>query len=184
MAEKEIRKLSELRSIGEGRHIEGYALVFNSQSEDLGFYETISQDAIDDDTIKRSDVFALLDHETDKVLARCKHGIGNLKLEIDSHGLKYSFDALENDLGNTVLTYIRSGIIDSSSFAFTVADDKWETKDGQDYRTILKIDRLFDVSCVYQPAYAATSVGCRSYDKYKANKKSEVQDLCDKILEL
>lgn len=77
--EKEIRNLkSELRNL-QGRHIEGYAVRFNSQSEDMGFFETIAPDAIDNETIKNSDVFALLNHESDKVLARSKNGVGNLK---------------------------------------------------------------------------------------------------------
>ena len=126
----------------------------------------------------------MFDHNSEKVLARSKYGVGNLKLEIDDKGLKYSFDALDNELGNTLLSYIRSGIIDSSSFCFTVAKDHWATKDGEDYRTVEKIDMLFDVSPVYTPAYAATSVSCRSYDKYKEekSKQSDIQNLCDEIL--
>lgn len=182
--EKEYRKIQELRANDNSRHVEGYAIIFNSLSEDLGFYETIEKTAIDDDVIKKSDCFCLLDHNSEKVLARSKYGVGNLKLEIDDKGLKYSFDALDNELGNTLLSYIRSGIIDSSSFCFTVAKDHWETKDGEDYRTVEKIDMLFDVSPVYTPAYAATSVSCRSYDKYKEekSKQSDIQNLCDEIL--
>ena len=43
---------------------------------------------------------------------------------------------------------------------------------------------LFDVSPVYTPAYTATSVSCRSYDRYKEerDKKSDIQKLCDEIL--
>lgn len=65
--EKEIRNLkSEVRNVN-GRHIEGYAVRFNSMSEDMGFFETIAPDSITEDTIKNSDVFALLNHESDKV---------------------------------------------------------------------------------------------------------------------
>ena len=47
--EKEIRNIkSELRNAN-GRHIEGYAIMFNSQSEDMGFYETIEPSAIESD---------------------------------------------------------------------------------------------------------------------------------------
>jgi uncharacterized protein len=180
--EKEYRKLSEIRNDTNGRHIEGYALVFNSQSNDLGFYETILPSAVDNDTIKRSDVFALLDHDMNKgVLARSKYGVGNLKLTVDKRGLKYEFDALDNELGNTVLQYLRSGIIDSSSFAFTVAQDgdDWERRNGVDYRTIKKIDRLFDVSPVFNPAYAATTSSCRSYERFKETHKSDVDEMLE-----
>ena len=159
--EKEIRNLkSEVRNAS-GRHIEGYAVRFNSQSEDMGFFETIAPDAITEDTIKNSDVFALLNHESDKVLS------------IDKNGVKYSFDALNSPLGDEVLEYIRSGIITSSSFAFSIAEngDKWERRNGKDYRTITKIEKLYDVSPVYCPAYSATSCSCRSYENFKKEKK-------------
>ena len=171
--EKEIRNLkSEVRNVN-GRHIEGYAVRFNSMSEDMGFFETIAPDAITEDTIKNSDIFALLNHESDKVLARSKNGVGNLKLSIDKNGVKYSFDALNSPLGDEVLEYIRSGIITSSSFAFSIAEngDKWERRNGKDYRTITKIAKLYDVSPVYCPAYASTSCSCRSYENFKREKK-------------
>lgn len=180
--DKETRKISEIRTDTDGRHVEGYALVFNSQSKDLGFYETILPSAVDNDTIKRSDVFALLDHDMMRgVLARSKYGVGNLKLTVDKKGLKYEFDALDNELGNTLLSYLRNGIIDSSSFAFTVAQDgdEWERKDGVDYRTIKKIDRLFDVSPVFSPAYAETTSYCRSYEQFKQTHKSDVDEMIE-----
>ena len=171
--EKEIRNIqSELRNVN-GRHIEGYAVRFNSMSEDMGFFETIASGAITEDTIKNSDVFALLNHEGDKVLARSKNGVGNLKLSIDKTGVKYSFNALNSPLGDEVLEYIRSGIITSSSFAFSIAPDgdKWERRGGKDYRTITKIAKLYDVSPVYCPAYSSTSCSCRSYENFKREKK-------------
>ena len=82
---KEIRRLNgEIRS--ESRHVEGYAIVFNSQSDDLGFYETILPTAIDDELLRSSDVFALFNHDKEKVLARSKYGVGNLHLTIDNKG--------------------------------------------------------------------------------------------------
>ena len=172
--DKEYRSIkSELRS-DEGRHISGYAVRFNEQSRYLGFYETISRGAITQELIDESDVFALLDHDPSKVLARCKRGIGNLVLTVDDEGVKYDFDALENELGNTVLTYVRAGIIDSSSFAFAVDEDGdiWERRaDGEVYRTITKIGGLYDVSPVFNPAYDTTSCSCRSYDEFKSKEE-------------
>lgn len=171
--EKEIRNYqSELRNAS-GRRVEGYAVRFNSMSEDMGFFETIAPDAITEDTIKNSDVFALLNHDSDKVLARSKNGVGNLKLSIDKNGVKYSFDALNSPIGDEVLELIRSGIITSSSFAFSIAEngDKWERRGGKDYRTITKIAKLYDVSPVFCPAYSATSCSCRSYENFKREKK-------------
>lgn len=163
----------------DSRTVEGYAVVFNSQSEDLGFYETINPSAITEDVLKRSDVFCLFNHDQDKVLARSKYGTGSLQLQLDERGLKYTFQAPNTDLGNELLEYLKRGDIESSSFAFVVSADEgsevWETRaDGRQYREILKIDELFDVSPVFNPAYSSTSVSQRALDKL--NQLREMQD--------
>lgn len=163
----------------DSRTVEGYAVVFNSQSEDLGFYETINPAAITEEVLMRSDVFCLFNHDQDKVLARSKYGTGSLQLQLDERGLKYTFTAPNTDLGDELLEYLRRGDIDSSSFAFTVSTDEgseaWETRaDGRQYRVIYKIDELFDVSPVWNPAYTSTSVSQRTLDKL--NQLREMQD--------
>lgn len=179
---KEIRYFGEIRTIEdstESRKVEGYAVIFNSQSEDLGFYETIEPSAITDEVIAKSDVFALLNHDNSRgILARSKRGKGSLKLLVDDRGLKYEFTAPNTVLGNELLEMLRRGDINQSSFAFTVSNDgeKWEKRDGKYYRTITKIDRLFDVSPVYQPAYESTSVACRSFNDILKIEKDNLID--------
>lgn len=163
----------------DSRTVEGYAVVYNSLSEDMGFYETINPSAITEEVLKRSDVFCLFNHDQDKVLARSKYGIGSLQLQLDEQGLKYTFTAPNTDLGDELLEYLRRGDIDSSSFAFTVSTDEgsevWTTgTDGRQYREILKIDELHDVSPVWNPAYTSTSVSQRTLDKL--NQLREMQD--------
>ena len=169
----------------DSRTVEGYAVVFNSQSEDLGFYETINPAAITEEVLMRSDVFCLFNHDQDKVLARSKYGTGSLQLQLDERGLKYTFTAPNTDIGNSLLEYLRRGDIDSSSFAFTVSTDEgsevWTTgTDGRQYREILKIDELHDVSPVWNPAYSSTSVSQRTLDKL--NQLREMQDEKEKEL--
>lgn len=170
----------------DSRTVEGYAVVFNSQSEDLGFYETINPSAITEEVLMRSDVFCLFNHDQDKVLARSKYGTGSLQLQLDERGLKYTFTAPNTDLGDELLEYLRRGDIDSSSFAFTVSTDEgsevWTTgTDGRQYREILKIDELHDVSPVWNPAYSSTSVSQRTLDKL--NQLREMQDEKEKELQ-
>lgn len=166
--DKEIRYINEIQSAGEeSRKVEGYALIFESESEDMGFIETIQKDAIDDEVIAKSDVFAWLNHDEKRgCLARSKRGKGSLSLTIDNRGLKYEFNAPKTVLGDELLESLRRGDITSSSFAFTVASggETWEKRDGRYYRTIKKIDRLYDVSPVYCPAYSETTVTCRSFN--------------------
>ena len=169
----EIRAISNEVQV-DSRDITGYAVMFESNSEDLGFIERIMKGAITDDTIKKSDVFCLLNHDSTKVLARSKYGEGSLKLEIDERGLKYSFTAPQTDLGNEILEHLQRGEIDSSSFAFTVSLDegseKWYTVEGVQYRDIYKIENLYDVSPVYQPAYQETTVSKRALEELEKQK--------------
>lgn len=173
---QEIRQINNnITTTENSRTVEGYAVVFNSQSEDLGFFETIHTGAITTETIENSDVLCKFNHIDDKVLARSKYGQGSLKLEVDDIGLRYSFEAPKTELGNEILEYLKRGDIVSSSFAFTVSDEegaeKW-TKDenGVLHRDIYKIDQLYDVSPVFQPAYEATSVHARAKDKINESK--------------
>lgn len=166
------------RSYDDSRHVEGYAVVFESQSEDLGFFETIDRGAITQELVDNSDVFALLNHDDEKVLARSKNGVGSLKLTVDERGLKYEFDAAETQLGNDLLEYLKRGEINTSSFAFALdyndpEAETWTRKNGANYRTIHKIAYLHDVSPVWNAAYSATSVSQRSLDKIKELEEQE-----------
>lgn len=155
---KEIRRQNDSVSAHE-RRVEGYAIVFDVESNDMGFTETIARNALDG-VIEKSDVFALLNHDDSRgILARCKYGNGTMTLTVDDIGLRYEFEAPNTQLGDETLEMIKRGDIDGSSFAFTIAEggEKWEKRDGRYYRTINQIDRLFDVSPVYQPAYSQTS---------------------------
>lgn len=98
---KEIRNCnkSEIRNL-ETRTVEGYAVVFDSLSNDLGgFNEIISRNALDG-VLEKSDVFCLLNHDNSRgILARSNKGQGSLELTIDDKGLKYRFEAPKTALG-------------------------------------------------------------------------------------
>ncbi len=181
--EKEIRNIQNKiqRTSEDSRLVEGTAIVFNSDSVDMGFIEQIAPTAIDNETIANSDVFAYLDHNDNRgVLARCKYGKGSLDLWIENDGLHYRFEAPKTQLGDELLSYLSRGEITASSFAFTVAEggDSWSRdNDGTVRRRITKIDRLFDVSPVFQPAYETTSVAKRKLDEINA-----LNDKLDAIL--
>lgn len=149
----------------DSRTVEGYAACFDTPSVNMGFIEVIHRGAITPETIANSDVLAKFNHNDEKVLARSKNGSGSLLLEVDEVGLRYMFDAPNTALGDELLEYLQRGDITSSSFAFTIPKDKdaerWYKKDGQIYRDIYKIEKLYDVSPVFNPAYEATSCSAR-----------------------
>lgn len=160
----------------ESRIIEGYAIVFNSRSEDLGgFYETINPNAVTQETIDNSDILFLLDHNTQRgVLARSNKGKGSLKLELDEKGLKFSFECPDTSTGNEVMIGIKRGDISKCSFAFSVESDEYtKESDGTILRTINKINRLYDCSVVYHPAYNETSVDTRGLEAFLSHSDSE-----------
>ena len=154
----------------DSRILSGYAAVFNSESKDLGgFTEMISPTAFEG-VIERSDVFAVLDHDRNKVLARSKMGKGSLELNIDEKGLQFRFESPNTTLGNDVLSMVKRGDLTDASFCFTVEDESWQKReDGSYLRTINKIGDLFDVSVCYNGAYpeSYTEVALRSLDKFK-----------------
>lgn len=173
---KEIRSI-EIRTAEDSRVVEGYALVFNSLSEDLGgFRERIIPEAVGD-VIEKSDILALLNHNRDRgVLARSRYGKGSLSLEVDEVGLKYRFESPNTALGDELLEYLRRGDITQSSFAFVIDEDKWEKQgDGSYIRTIIKFRELFDVSPVFTPAYEATSV-CKRFNEIKEEEQREAEE--------
>lgn len=167
---KEIRQYNGDFST-QDRTVKGYGAVFESESQNIGWIEIIHRGAITEDTIKNSDVFAKFNHDDNKVLARSKNGEGSLKLSVDDNGLLYEFEAPKTTLGDELLEYLQRGDLTQSSFAFTVSKDKdserWYKKGDTIYRDIYKIDKLFDVSPVFQPAYNSTTCSNR-YSEVKA----------------
>ena len=194
MMEKEQRNhKGEIRAIDENT-ISGYCVRFNEESLDMGFIETIEKGAVTQEVIDKSDVFCLFNHDDDMVLGRSLHNKGNLKLSVDENGVKYECKLLDNELAKTVRSYIQAGLVDTSSFAFSIDPEDEEAQewkrlpDGTITRTIRKIDRLYDSSPVWCAAYPSTSCSCRAFDEFKkaeekrnAERKAEYDEYRQKI---
>lgn len=153
----------------ESRRVEGYAVLFNTESRNMGFVEIIHPEAITEETLKNSDVLCKFNHDSSKVLARSRYGKGSLKLTLDSRGLKYSFDAPKTSLGDELLEYLTRGDVCNSSFAFYMDDTdpsacKWSKRGDKIYKDVYRIDVLTDVSPVFTPAYAETTCSKRFLD--------------------
>lgn len=192
LPERESRFLSasvELRAAadeGKAPLIRGYAAKFNALSENFGsskyqFREIIMPGAFDD--VLNDDVRALFNHESSAILARSKNGEGTLKIGVDNVGLWYEFEAPDTQVGRDLVTALKRGDIDQSSFSFTVNEDgqKWaETKDGDGptitTRTITKVARLYDVSPVTYPAYPDATVALRSLEKFQAEHRENAPE--------
>ena len=141
--------------------ITGYAAVFNKDSEDMGFIERIAPGAFKK-AIKNSDVRALKNHDPNWIIGRS--GV-NLELKEDKQGLfmRVTRPNPMTETWRSVAQDIEAGLITQQSFGFTVAKEEWDDKFQR--RTILEVDRLYDVSPVTYPAYPDTSVAMRSREK-------------------
>jgi uncharacterized protein len=141
--------------------ISGYAAVFDSSSEDIGWTEEIDSHAFDSVMSTNPDVRALFNHDANLILGRTT--AGTLKLNIDARGLSYEIDPPDTQLARDLIVSMRRKDITGSSFGFITKRDQWtENPDGTVTRRILEFDELLDVSPVTYPAFTATSSGVRS----------------------
>lgn len=180
---REVRSLEgEIKMVGDDRIVEGYAVVFNSRSNELWdfgdgtFVEVIERGAITPELVASSDVKALLYHNRERVLGRSNKGEGSLTLELDDHGLKYRFTAPNTADGDTAVELVKRGDISGSSFAFTVATGGSrveEQADGTVLRTITKISGLYDITLTPDPAYSDTSVAVREMERLESEQSEE-----------
>jgi len=150
---------------GKAPVIVGYAAVFDKLSEDLGgFRERIAPKAFAESLKAGDDVRALIDHDPGRILGRTK--AKTLSMAEDDHGLRVKIEPGDTTAGRDVLESIKRGDLDGMSFAFQTVSDRWETKDGEELRTLEKV-RLIDVSVVTYPAYPDTSVAVRSREQWR-----------------
>ena len=159
-----------LRANGDAgpRTITGHAAVFESDSEEMGWFspfrERIARGAFDDALLRvasgQDDVYALLNHDENYIISSTADH--TLRLSVDEIGLVAEMDPMDTPtITDMVVTPIQQGKIRKMSFGFTVSDEHEEKRAGVDYRIIDKIGRLYDVSPVTFPAYPATDVQAR-----------------------
>ncbi len=148
--------------------IEGYAVVWNRYSSNLGGYvEQIDPGAFDD-SLRSDDQIASYNHDYAAILGR--RSTGTLELAKDNIGLRYSVtgDASDPDVAR-VAAKVRAQSVVGSSFTFRSAPDgeTWGwTDQGMPLVTVQRA-AIFEVAPVVWPAYAATAedglaVGLRS----------------------
>lgn len=160
------------RSEGENMTVEGYFVVFNSQTELwTGAYEEIAPQALDD-TLS-NDIRALINHDTTLVLGRNK--AGTLELKKDSRGLWGSIKINPNDT-DAVNLYerVKRGDVDQCSFGFNVTSEETDWRDDGTVKwTITGVD-LHEVSVCTFPAYEDTGVAARSKE-VEQHKEKQLQ---------
>jgi HK97 family phage prohead protease len=175
MAEKEVRHIKttakvEVRKDGTVGAIYGYPIVYNKDSEDMGFVESIAPGAVKK-ALKRSDIRGLKNHDPSLIFAR--QGV-NLKLSEDDNGLRYEATPIDTRNFKEVAEEVRLGLLTGQSFGFTVEADEWsDLETNHPRRTITEIGEIFDVGPVTYPAYVDTSVALRSLNEARTVKEQD-----------
>ena len=157
----EIRAAVELRTAG-GR-LEGYASVFNQETDLRGFREVVAPGAFSHTLKSGGDVLALYGHDYNQVLGR--RGAGTLELREDAHGLAFSIDPPATSLGRDLLVSVQRGDVAGASFGFVVEKERWAFPENQTpHRTIEQVE-LLEISLTAMPAFPQTSVALRSLQR-------------------
>ncbi len=142
--------------------VEGYAIRFNEPAiftlNGVEYREIIDSRALDKTDM--SDVPLKYNH-SDHVMIMARTRNKTLQLIKDERGLKIRAKLANTTAGRDLYEPIKRGDIDKMSFAFTVRKDKYDKETRT--RTILDIEKIYDVSAVDLPAYDTTSIYARSF---------------------
>lgn len=157
------------------KQIQGYAVLFNTESVDLGgFIEVIKPNSLDG--VDLSAVQLIYGHENNSILARVDSG--NLTLTVDETGLFFVATLADTSLANDVYQDILAGNLKGMSFGFTIPEDgdDWIFDQGDTaVHVVNQIGDVVEITITPNPAYQDTSVSVkRSLDE--ARKDKEIMD--------
>ena len=173
----------EVRASSDGKRLEGYASVFSTSSEPIGYTERVAPGAFTRSLADGDEVLALVEHDPSKILGRLS--AGTLRLKQDKRGLWVSIDLPNTNLGRDTRELVRRKDLHQMSFAFVPHEggDEWETDQRGGRSRLITSARLYDVSVVSVPAYSDTEVSVRKKEG-NAVEMVETRDKYDEIKRL
>lgn len=149
----------ELRFVTDGGkpRIDGRAILFDSWSVDLGgFKERMLPGSVQ----LESDLLALFDHATDKVLGRTS--AGTMEVRMDDRGVAFTAFPPETSWANDLRVSMERGDIRGCSYRMMVEEDKWYVDmNGQVCRDVIKA-QISELTVTSMPAYPETTAEARS----------------------
>ena len=165
--------------------VEGYPIVFDREAfigeKPWGWYEKVDRNAFANADMK--DVVLRYNHsEQMLILARTKNN--SLQLTVDEKGVFMHAELIDTTQNRDVYKMVEAGLLNEGSFAFTVNDEEvreigdWGDPNYEIHRTILGIDKLFDVAICPNGAYGnLTEIYARSKDLVEAKALGKVEAL-------
>lgn len=160
----------ELRAAGDAgaQTATGYAALFNVWTDIGGYWrEKIAPGAFSK-SLRERDVVALHSHDTGRVVGRS--GAGTLDLVEDDSGLSFENPLPDTSDGRDLAVSIERGDIPGMSFGFITTRQEWDETVDPPERTILEAD-LYEITYTAFPAYPDTSVGLRSLEHVRNEKR-------------
>lgn len=158
------------RSEGNEMRIEGYFIVFDSETEIYpGYYEKIDRHAIDK-SLRENDIVCLFNHDTGKVLGRMSNG--TFTVRTDDKGAWGSV-IINPDDAEAVSIYHRvaRGDIKGCSFGFDPVKQVSDIRDDGTHWIVTEADTAEMSVCTF-PAYEQTDIQARSKDMAEMRKNS------------
>ncbi len=154
----EVGELRVVREEGKPVRVGGYAVVWESESVDLGgFTERVARGAFQSSL--GGDIRAHWNHDTSIVLGRST--AGTLRLTEDDRGLGFELDLPDTQAGRDAAVSVERRDVTGMSFGFRTIKDAWAKVNSKWLRTLLEAN-ISEVSICAYPAYQATEVGMRS----------------------
>lgn len=153
-------------------YVEGYATTFNSPYElyrigDKKYYEVIDRHALDNADM--SDVIMQYDH-AGRIYARNSNN--TLLLNINDRGLLIAADLSKTQLSKELYEDIKAEMINKMSWSFIVKRDRYDKATRT--RTILEVNKVYDVSAVSVPANDNTIISARDYFNAQHEKEQQM----------
>ena len=157
--------------------IEGYAAVYESESEREIAYGTTYTEVIRRGAFDRTDfskcVLRYNHEESVMALARVKNE--SLQLKVDNRGLFIRARIINSQIGRDLYRGVQEGLFDKMSYAYLVADGGDTYTYNDDYtrvfREIKEISKVYDVAIVDHPFYDDTELYASSLKTLEEEKR-------------
>lgn len=158
---RELRATTGGEGEGDGRKLTGYAVVYNSLSEELwGFREQFLPGAFTDSLADGHDIRALVEHDHKKLLGRTKSG--TLALSEDDRGLRFEIDLPDTTFANDLIASVERGDIDGMSFGFRAVEETYHhDEEGNTVRRDVIKAEIGEITVTSIPAYSETELSLR-----------------------
>lgn len=166
--------------------LEGYAVLWDSWSEDLGGFRERFMKGAFTKSLKEDDIRVIWQHNGEYVFGR--NTAGTAEIKEDDKGLHFRASVPDTQWAKDALESIRRGDVTQNSFMFRTVPggDEWLIKDDFHWRTVREV-KLYEVGPQTFPAYPDTSVAVRSLREWQDSQEvppEEVELALDGLREL